>query len=195
VLPARQLPLFRRWLGDAVGRVFADGDGQNAQRILDRAEAYLIAHSRERVRFWYVSAATATTAVFAVLGVVMWLSRAQMRLWLEPNGFEILLGTASGSIGALISAISRKTADGDASSGARDHLFEGAARVLLGMAGAFLVAVAVKANLVVGFVNAAGAATLPLLIVLCVIAGASERLVPTLIAKLEQPPVAGADEP
>lgn len=68
--------------------------------------------------------------------------------------------------------------------GVHIHLFEGAIRAVLGAIGALLTALAVKANLLLGAINKAEGSLL-MLCVVCLIAGASERLVPSLIQQFE----------
>ena len=85
-----------------------------------------------------------------------------------------------GGLGAWLSVIqrSRKT-DLDVAAGPVLHYLEGAFRIMVGMLGAFLVALVLHANLV------AWGKSLSAIMVICMIAGVSERLVPSFIEQIE----------
>ena len=86
-----------------------------------------------------------------------------------------------GSLGALISVLLRSDRlQVDPSAGPSVHYFEGAMRVLIGaLAGMFFV-MAVKSNLLLGTINQSQG-VLAILLVLSIVAGASEQLLPNLI--------------
>jgi len=98
----------------------------------------------------------------------------------------VTLDLAQNRAGALISVISRtQSISMDVATGRLVYYIEGAARILLGMLGAFLIALSVKANLILGVVNNTKDYEFPFLLLLCMVAGASERLVPNLIRQVE----------
>lgn len=105
---------------------------------------------------------------------------------LGRTAFDVLIGGSFGSLGALLSVLTRsREIRMDSAAGPLVHYLEGSARVVVGMAGAFLVVLAIKANLVLGIAANAEVYGTSLLAVLCVVAGASERLVPSLIRYVE----------
>jgi hypothetical protein len=98
---------------------------------------------------------------------------------------DIFIGAMMGSLGALLSIASRtEDIHLDPVAGPKIHKFEGMVRVGVGMSGAFFVALSIKANLLLGVFQSWPRPFLALLTT-CIVAGASERLVPGLIKKME----------
>lgn len=181
--PNHSLP-FRRLLGESLARALSERNATNALAILDHAEKYMTARSRERARTWYLSAAAIVTTIIMLVVGAFWFGRAAMATMLGKTAFDMMLGAGAGSFGALLSIITRSNdISMDASAGSKVHYLEAAARIVVGLAGGCIVALAIKANLVLGSVNAIN--SLASLIVICIIAGASERLVPNLIKQIE----------
>lgn len=181
--PKHVLP-FRRLLGESLARAFVERKSDNALAILDLADKYMTARSNERARTWYLSAAAISTTLVTIAIAIIWLRRGSMTIMLGQNGFQAVLGAAVGSLGALLSIITRSNKISmDASAGWKVHYLESAARIVVGIFGALLVALAIKANLVLPSSSAAN--SLPLIMLICIIAGASERLVPNLIKHIE----------
>jgi hypothetical protein len=187
LLKGSQLEVFRRLLGESIARLLEDRKSDNATRMLDKAEVFLRARSRERARFWYLSATLTGTALGVAAGVLAWADRQAVAASLNVGGgaVELLLGASAGSFGALISVLLRSDELAiDVSAGKLVHYFEGTMRVLVGAAAGFVFALAIKSNILLGAVNRSERATV-ILIVICIIAGASERLLPDLIKQLE----------
>ncbi|HYU24207.1 MAG TPA: hypothetical protein VEO74_03310 [Thermoanaerobaculia bacterium] len=170
----------QRLLGESVARILDDRDSAAANAILDRAEAILCNPGRYR----YIAAATAVAAVAAALVFVLWISRQSVQEATGPNAFQVALASGMGAIGALMSIILRtRSIVVDPAEPAAAQYAEGAYRAFVGMIGGLLAALAVKANLAFGFLSERGVA----LIALCgAIAGVSERLVPSLVRRVEE---------
>ncbi len=64
------------------------------------------------------------------------------------------------------------------------HYFEGAVRILVGATAGFIFALSIKADLILGVINRSEN-TLIIFLVVSFVAGASERLLPSLIRQLE----------
>ncbi len=102
------------------------------------------------------------------------------------DAFQVILGTICGSFGALLFATARSNRLVlDANAGESLHRLEGLARIGAGLIGALLVALAIKAGLILGGATFSGS-KLALLLCFCIVAGASERLVPNIVATLEK---------
>lgn len=184
LLPPRHKLPFRRLLGESLARALSERRSENALAILDDAKRYLAARGKERARSWYLSAAAIVTTLVTVVVVIFWLRRGPLINSLGKSAFDVIVGAGVGSIGALLSIITRSDQISmDASAGWKVHYLESMARVAVGVAGAFLVALAIKANFVLGSINAVN--SLSLLMVICIMAGASERFVPSLIKHIE----------
>jgi hypothetical protein len=185
LLADTQFEALQRQVGAAMAGLLDDKISDNANSILDKAETYLRTRTTERARRWFLSAAFCVTGGALLVATLLMLFRGTIQPRIGLNGFEIALATLMGSLGAVLSMVLRMTKlDIDAMAGSGVHYFEGAVRSLAGMAGAFLVALCVKADVVLGVINDTSN-TLPFLLALGVVAGASERLVPNLIKKVE----------
>ena len=181
-LTEEQVELYRTIIAQGVARYLASRDMAGAASTLETARRYIQARDAEVSRVWYVTgssyAALAIVALAAFFGF--------FRLWIPTEVFQLGLAAAAGSLGAYLSIIARMgTTTMDPSAGRRIHNWEGACRILAGMIGGLLIGLAVKANIVLGVFSAASGNELPALLALCMVAGVSERLVPSFIRHVE----------
>ncbi|MGO9605370.1 MAG: hypothetical protein ACLQAT_18595 [Candidatus Binataceae bacterium] len=176
---------FRRMIGEAVARLLVSRDVDAANQILDKAEDYVNARNLELARRWYVAAAGAISGFALIAAFTMWWSKGFVIEQLGKTAFDMLMGTCSGAVGASISLLlGIQSRPLDATAGKPAHLFAGITRVLTGMGGAALATLAVKVNVLGGFV-AGTQHPFAALMLIGAIAGASERLVPDLITRIE----------
>ena len=176
---------FRRMIGESVGRVLDSADATEAKAALDLAESFVKARSDEVARKWYLTASLAGGGALAVLIVVWWMSRGWLSTSIGPGAFQVALGAMLGGIGAMLSVLTRSNRlTLDSAAGAALHYFEGGSRIATGAVGGLLVGLAVKANLILGFVSDSPH-SLAVLSTICLAAGASERMVPGFIDKIE----------
>jgi hypothetical protein len=167
-------------------RYLSERDLAAAQEILDRAETFVNARNSEIARRWQLIAAAVVCAMAFLAGAIFWIERVCAVSVLGTFAFDALMGSCAGAVGAMISLLLRiRQMSFDVSAGREVHLFDGATRVLAGMAGAFVVTLAQRVNLIAGIINSLSHPFVALILV-CVIAGASERLVPDLINQLER---------
>lgn len=194
-LRGKKLRACRRLLAEGVARVLTNGDVAKARNVLGEAEVYLETRSAERARWWYLLSAGVTAFLALGGGACLWMLRG---IWIEllgRNVFDVALCSTLGALGALVSVnIKPRMARATSAAGISVYCIEGLARVVFGMAGACLMAMAVKANIVAGFASNAQTG-LPLLAVLCTVAGASEQLVPNLIRHVEDSVTAPTGDP
>ena len=120
--------------------------------------------------------------------MIAWLIKGKLVQMLGKPAFDVALGGMMGALGAFMSLLTRLSSpDGikvDAGAGRLIHVVDCVSRLLAGAAGALLVAFAVQADVFLSFTKASQH-SLAILLVLCVAAGASERLVPSLIKRVE----------
>jgi hypothetical protein len=181
LLSKRQMKPFRRLLGEGMARSL-DHEDSGARKVIALAEDYLKARSMERARMWYLASSLAVTIVSFAIGVVVWL----MNDGVDAGVQALAQSVPFGALGAAISIITRTSKITlDAAAGALIHFVEGAARVVVGLVGALMLTLAVKSNLIIGFAPLVNGDIHFFLIVLCFAAGASERIVPTLIQRVE----------
>jgi hypothetical protein len=172
---------FRRLVANGIASALA-GDHEGAQATFTRAENYISARAGETSRLWYVQSSLVTTLLFVIVGSLTELPWG----WAGGEWAHIGMGMAFGAIGALFSFLSRlRKMDVDAASGRYAHYIDAAVRILLGALGALILAVGIRANLVLGFVKSTDGDFTWLLYVFCTVAGASERLVPDFLHQVE----------
>jgi hypothetical protein len=187
---------FRRLLGEAIARVLGDKDAPKARETLETARMYLQARALETARSWYLVTACVIVALALATASGIWILRAQIGGLVGTDACEVALGGLVGALGAFISILIRLARpEGikvDAGAGAAIHRLESSARMAAGMAGALLAALAVKADLFLGFTKSPDR-HLAFLMVICIVAGASERFVPGVIKRVETSALAQPD--
>lgn len=176
----------RKRIGEGLARCLDGHPKENSLAALKEVAAELRSRNKEVSWVWYFQAAYWVTLSLAVVFAVFWLFRAEVRSGIGTNAFEVLLGSICGTFGALLSATARSDRlTLDANAGKNLHMLEGLARIATGFIGALLVALAIKAGLILGGTKFSGD-QLALTLCLCIVAGASERLVPSLVTTIER---------
>jgi hypothetical protein len=173
---------FQIMIGEGLARLFAL-DGESGLQMLETAGKYATARNQEIARGWQLKATGVTAAGFLVFGCLAWLARGWLRSKLGDLPFILMIGACAGAVGALFSILTRLGAIAlDPSAGKALHQLEGGARIFAGGIGAVIAQLAVHLSLVLGMLTKFGH---PALIFIAIIAGTSERLVPTIIKKTE----------
>lgn len=182
----RILRVFRRRIGEGLARCLAGHTRKNSLAALREVELELKARNKEISWQWYFLSATKLTSGLILCFVIFWLFRDNVNAVIGNAAFEVGLGTICGALGALLSVISRSNRlIMDANAGKRLHQLEGLSRIGAGLIGALLVALLIKAGVILGGAHFSGN-PLALLLASCMVAGASERLVPSLIVSFEK---------
>ncbi len=188
-------PLVRNWpkdvkfsakriLGEALARVFRC-DRDNALQALAKAKKFITNKSREVSRYWTLQACTGAAALAAVFGVVAVWQSATLTAAFGQTPYLLFLAACAGAIGALLSVILRLgKLSFDASAERRLHFAEGVTRILAGGISGILVGALVKLGVFLPVFSQSGL-TITAVCAAALIAGASERLAPTIIAKAE----------
>jgi hypothetical protein len=185
-VPLNNTIAFRRMLGEAVARVLEDRDEESAGDVLDQAARYIIPVRQAVARTWNLQATLAVSLMFVVSSLVLWLERATVKHYVGNSLLQLALASAAGVVGGFVSfAYRSRQIELDPSGGRWRYYFDGLARSLGAAFGAVFVALAVKMKLVAGFLNAANGQETVALLVAGMLAGVSERLVPTLAGRLE----------
>jgi hypothetical protein len=176
---------FERQLAEALARCLSDRSCDAAMEALDGVEKDIEARNRETAWLWYFGAAYKLSLACLVLAFLAWIFRDGVVAVLGHRAFQLLLGVMCGALGALLFATSRgNRLDLDAKAGKTLHQLEGLSRVGAGMIGAALAALAIESGVIFGGTHFAGS-RLALTLAVCIVAGASERLVPDLIRRFE----------
>ena len=185
-LSIEQLTTFRQLVGEAVARLLSDRDPESANEALDNATKWVEGRNKEVARWWYLSASSLAAAVMAVMAVALWTTRNAVVSTVGVGAFETAMGATAGGVGAFLFVLWRsKDFPFDPSAARRIHWLEGISRVLAGGAGAALVALAIRSEVILGGVLGASGHRLALLLALCMSSGVSERFVPSLVERVE----------
>jgi hypothetical protein len=179
--------LVRRLLGESIARLFeASKDTQGSDRILDKAEKLMDDIGNTSSRMWYLGGSSVMGLAALLLMIVAVYYKACLEKFFGPNSFELIMGSLCGAPGALLFVAYR--ADSiimNYAMGFRIHFFEGMLRGFVAVIGALIVALGVKADVIGGFATKT-IDPLLLTMLMCLASGASERLLPSLISKLDK---------
>ncbi|MBU0508777.1 hypothetical protein KKH27_08075 [bacterium] len=173
---------FKRLVGEAIARSLSH-DYDNAKRMLIAAKDFIDARIREKSRAWYLEASVVIAGSECLVGAILWLLREQVSGLVGNNMISLLLSAVAGGCGALLSIILRiGKFELDSASGKGLHNLEAGSRIVAGNLSAILVYFGIKSGLILPSL-----ANVPELIwgllLLAFIAGSSERLAPSIIAR------------
>lgn len=185
---------FHRLIAEGLARYLDYASEKQANEALDIAEKEIKELSLKISWRWYFNAAYLLTAISSITLLLLWCFRQETRLLIGYKAFDVIFAALIGPIGALISVIARgDRITLDANAGILLHITEGLARIAVGMCGSGLVALAIKAGIIAGGVAFKGSPFATLL-TFALVAGASERIVPSLIDRVERYAVRGETE-
>jgi hypothetical protein len=172
--------------------MFCTGSPVYANAALDTAEKFISQVGRETSRGWYFGPFFVFFAISVLIGLLLY-RHGHMRITTLP-----LVCCLGGGIGAFVStAIGNERIPCAPSAGRFLHLLEALLRYTVGFAAGLLVWLATSGNLAVGFLNLANSpaagpwpgnhlpASVYALIAVALLAGTSERLLPSLMAKFD----------
>ncbi len=176
----------RLQIAESIARCL-EGDPESVSTALLRAAELQIADRNKEVAWrWYFASAYKVTAACAALALGLWLVRTMVWPWVGRTAFDVTLGTLGGAVGALLSTTSR---GGrlvlDANAGKTVHQLEGLSRIGAGLIGGMMVALSIKGGILLSGARFIGS-PLATMLVFCIGAGASERLVPSLVNNIER---------
>lgn len=178
-----QTKQFRYLNSEGIARILCEHSVEEPYGILDEAENYADERGKETARRWLISFAGAIASVVAAMGVFSWVIRNPLSLFLGVNGFQLLMGVCAGMIGAYASIVTRSiTINVQPAAGRQLYNLEAASRIAVGGIGALLIALCVKTQLILPQINGDN---FKVVLLVCLVAGLSERLVPGLIKKVE----------
>lgn len=182
-----QIRAFRTLQGEAVARALQDSGQKTAQEAIDQSLEVLEKWNTERSRQFSLIGSLSLGLAAALAALLSWLSRDSLRAATSPMLFEVMLGACVGGVGALlfvVFGIGSIRGRAFPQSGEREmHILDGGVRVLAGGLGGALVMLAIHGNLLLGFIPESTGLAARLAI--CMVSGASERLVPDLIERIE----------
>ena len=182
MLQQTQQRTFRRMLGEGAARALS-GNLDEANDILDKAEAWITARSQEVARQWLLRGSAILALPLTVAAAILWFNRAPFIARWGPGEVDLLMATLLGSLGAHLSIIwNTRKAPCVPEAGRTVHYLESFARVVAGMSGALIISLAVRADWMGGVLRTGAHASTFLL---AIVAGISERLVPSFVENVE----------
>jgi hypothetical protein len=171
---------FNVMLGEATARIL-EGEPKAAHAMLDEAQQFVLARIRELARGWYLagSALAAVVAIALAWPVVALVNEVHPLSDLTRQ--HLVIAASAGACGALVSVLLRsRTMAFNAAAGVRVHYVDGASRIFVGAFGGILLLLAMLARMVMPDARSTAVVAL-----VGIAAGFSERLVPTLIERIE----------
>lgn len=178
---------FNCLLGTALATAF-EGNGDNAQGILEEAEKYLFDREYEITRGWIVQySLTMLIGILGACGLLQWFEPTQYMCqqlnWVTPLIF--------GMIGGVLSILQHNgKLSYTCSAGKKLVFLQIVSKVTISMLSAFLIAKAFEAEIIFGGLSSQNGVE-AFKIILYIVAGFSERMVPSLIEKFESAEVVG----
>ncbi len=177
---------FRSLLGEAVARMLDERDTKYAKDALDKAEKYLGDRNAELARRWQIVPAFWITAACAVLALSVRLAQEPLIRRTSVTMVQLTMASLVGAIGAFLSMFFRiNRGDGDARSGQKLARLEGLLRVIVGMLSALLAGWALSSGMILSTLATPKGLPLLAMLLVCTLAGASERFVAGLVTKLD----------
>ncbi len=175
---------FKRQIAEAIARSFSY-DYSSARQMLSAAREFVRDRNVELSRFWYLSGSASATFIVAIAASGVWTFRDGIAAAIGESVPLSALVCFMGALGAMLSIILRMgRAALDCSSGRGLHYLESASRIVAGSLSALALFLAVKSGLLLPQAIQPNAQPWVLLL-LAFVAGASERLAPSVISKVE----------
>lgn len=177
LIPKKMLLDLRHQLGMGLARSF-EGDIMGAEQAFSAAEDRL----KERIRFLYVLGGLSGSGLNVLSGIFAWVNRGCLREAIGDPMFVIFIAACAGAIGALVSVLLKKQLP-VVSAQPSLYFFDGALRILLGALAGFVAGLAIKANILLGFIGTEviGAEVSYVFVAAGCLAGVAERFVPSLV--------------
>lgn len=175
---------FKRLVGEALVCAL-EFDYASARNMLAEAQSFIRARIEEVSRYWYLLASVTGWLPFGLVGVVGWLARFQLRAFIGIDAFWLLFAMIGGAFGALLSVITRAgRLKFDSSAGRPLHWLEGCSRIAAGAISALVVALAVRSGIILSPLLR-NHELYPAMMLAALVAGAGERLAPSIISKFD----------
>ena len=172
---------FRRLLGESLARLLAEKSEKEALDILGTAEQLLNSKNRQTL----ILSALISATVVTILEVLLWIVYHTIDLaeWLK-NSIPVVICSLGGGIGGFIFLMIRsKTLEIEPAFRISSYRTEGMLRIVYGIVGGLVIYFAINVKLVFGNIENPEFSMMTFL--LCIIGGASEKIIPGLIKKIE----------
>lgn len=187
-------------LGQAVS-LLNKRNAEHAMDVILRAKQFVQDRALEKARFWMVESSILTSGVSFLICLLLAVHFREKNNLLLP-----FMAMGCGVIGAQFSVLARlNTIQVDAAAGRVVHWGDAAIRIISGVFAALIVYVAIKSEVVFGFISFAEVNDVSkkiyevtdfwILAFMSTLAGFSERFVPSFLAKMEVQTLADIGKP
>jgi len=174
---------FKRMIAEGIARSLKH-DYVNAEKILADAKIYIECRNIEKARYWQLLTTMTIGTISAITIVPIAIFKNEICALLGVSVLSIALGGVCGAIGSTVSIILRLgKANITSESEKRLHVVEVVAKNFAGVASGSLTATLIKFNIL--FTLFSGQSILLAASAGGLIAGASERFVPSIISMIE----------
>jgi hypothetical protein len=170
----------KRLLAEALARTLCWNDTTASRKLINEVLPYIEQRNRELAKQWFYGAAYKAVLVL----LVVFLASLFVREYHVFAASDIFLSGVVGGVGALMSMVTRTSKIRiNAQEGEAAHILDGVSRIVAGCIGGFFISLLVKSGLIFGGVIFNGKEQY-LTLALALVAGSSERFVPSLIEKV-----------
>jgi hypothetical protein len=170
-----------RLIGQGVVELFSTKDPNYANAALDTADKFITQRAREISRRWYFSPFLGFFTISALVVLVSYIFDPSMAKKLA------IVCTFAGGLGSFISrALDNQNTPISATAGRTLHWIEATLRWCTGLTAGLLVWLLVTGNIAGSFLNTNAAQNTFAIIAIAILAGASERLLPSLIRNFDE---------
>jgi hypothetical protein len=170
-----------RLIGEGVVELFSTKDVTYANAALDTADKFITQRSREVSRRWYFIPFLIFFAVSALVILVSYIFDSSLTKQIA------IICTFAGGVGAFISrALDNDNTPISATAGRMLHWIEATLRWCIGLTAGLIVWLLVTGNIAGSFLNTPTGQNTFALVAVALLAGASERLLPSLIQTFDE---------
>lgn len=176
---------YKALLAEGLARILHNNNRDDAQSIIDSTSANITKQGTQILRQEYIKASLAATGVVLSAVLIVFAIQEHSPVRFSGNALVIVLTALCGGIGSFVSTMSGLTAySPDISLSKKIYWFDGALRVAYGVLAGFIIALGIKANLVLGTIGTDhNIYAIPFMGLL---SGASEKILPSIIGKMEE---------
>lgn len=172
-------------LAEAYARILDDRNINSARDIINRAINRIEKQGKEILKQNYIITSLITTIIICIAIFIVKYNKLDIEQKFGKDEYKIAMTMLFGGIGAFVFTIIRlKDYKADIVISRFVHILDGLLRIFYGLIAALIIALAIKSNLLLGFLNQIDK-SIYLSVFLGICAGASEVLIPSLIKQVE----------
>jgi hypothetical protein len=177
---------YKTILAEGYARLFSEKNIELARDVIDRAGNTIVTTGSEVLKKYYSFSATIAT-ILAI--VIIFVTKYYKQTVIETFGrdeYNIWMTMLFGGIGAYIfTTIRSRDYKPDIVVSKWIHALDGALRIFYGMIAGLIIVIAIKSNLVLGFLNQIEK-SIYVLVFVGICAGASDLIIPNIIKQMEK---------